>query len=177
MAEDRTFGDRLFMRLFAIPALAQLWAKATSGRTRELVDLSDEIPFVRLDKPLSACTGALLTTGGIHLIDQAPFDMENPNGDASYRLIPREVSDGQITITHKYYDHRDADADINVIFPLDPFRDVVDQGVVGALAPDHFGFMGHIKGEEVGILTQTTAPEVAAKLRDDGVDFAFLTPA
>ena len=40
----------------------------------------------------------------------------------------------------------------------------------------------HIEGMDavinlIGILNERTAPEVAAKLRDDGVDFAFLTPA
>lgn len=177
MAEHQTFTQRLSNRLFAVPAVAQLWARATSGRTQGLVDLSDDIPFVRLKKPLSTCTGALFTTGGIHLIDQAPFDMENPDGDASYRPIPREVGDSQITITHKYYDHTDADADINVIFPLDHFRDLAQRGVLGDVAPLNFGFMGHIDGDEVIVLTESTAPDVAAKLRDDGVDFAFLTPA
>jgi D-proline reductase (dithiol) PrdB len=64
-----------------------------------------------------------------------------------------------------------------VVFPLAHFRDLAAQGVVGALATRHFGFMGHIDGSLVGVLNATTAPEVAAKLRADGVDFAFLTPA
>ena len=37
--------------------------------------------------------------------------------------------------------------------------------------------MGHIEAEQVGILNGITALDVAAKLRADGVDFAFLTPA
>jgi hypothetical protein len=37
--------------------------------------------------------------------------------------------------------------------------------------------MGHIDGAQLPILNERTAPEVAAKLRADGVDFAFLTPA
>ena len=64
-----------------------------------------------------------------------------------------------------------------MIFPLDQFRDLVDLGVVGSMGPRNFGFMGHIDADQVGILNGRTAPEVAAKLRDDGVDFAFLTPA
>jgi D-proline reductase (dithiol) PrdB len=53
----------------------------------------------------------------------------------------------------------------------------VQQGVIGSLAPRHFGFMGHIDQAEVARLTAETAPAVAAKLRADGVDLAFLTPA
>lgn len=177
MAEKRSFAEKLSNRLFGIPAVAQLWAKLTAGRVGGLVDLSSGIPFARRQKPLRQSKVALLTTGGIHLVDQPPFDMENPDGDATYREIPGDVALAQITITHKYYDHTDADADLNVIFPLSHFRDLVAKGIIGALAPRHFGFMGHIDGEQVSILNERTAPAVAAKLRADGVDFAFLTPA
>ncbi|MFZ1767600.1 MAG: glycine/sarcosine/betaine reductase selenoprotein B family protein, partial [Caldilinea sp.] len=137
----------------------------------------DAIPFARLRKPLSTARGVLMTTGGVHLIEQMPFDMETPQGDATYREIPVNATPAQLTITHNYYDHRDADADLNVIFPLTHLQELARQKVIGALAPRHYGFMGHIDGELVTTLTQHTAPEVAAKLRDDGVDFALLTPA
>ncbi len=177
MSEKRTAVERLSNRLFAIPAVAQLWAKLTAGRTGGLVDLSGGIPFTRFTKPISQCKVALLTTGGIHLPEQTPFDMENPDGDATYRAVPGEVALDTLTITHKYYDHTDADRDPNVIFPLTHFRDLVEQRVIGSLATWHYGFMGHIEGPQVAILNERTAPEVAAKLRADGVDFAFLTPA
>ena len=177
MPEKRTLTERLWNRIYAIPAVAQLWARLTAGRTEALVHLSDEIPFARPSKPLAASRIALITTGGIHLPEQSPYDMANPDGDPTYREIPGDVNTGEIVITHKYYDHSDADEDLNVIFPLDHFRELVERGVVGELAPRHFGFMGHIDGDLIGILNERTAPEVAAKLRDDGVDFAFLTPA
>lgn len=177
MSEKRTVIETLSNRLFAIPAVAQLWAKLTAGRTEALVDLSGEIPFATLNKPLSQCKVALLTTGGVHLPAQKPFDMENPDGDATYRAIPVDTPIDGITITHKYYDHSDADVDLNVVFPLAHFHDLVNEGVIGALASEHFGFMGHIDGQQTSILNERTAPEVAAKLRADGVDFAFLTPA
>jgi D-proline reductase (dithiol) PrdB len=177
MAEKRSIYEKISNRVFAIPAVAQLWAKVAARRSVDLVDWSTGIPFVALKKPLHQSKVALLTTGGIHLQDQPPFDMENPDGDASYRVISGDVALEQITITHKYYDHSDADADLNVVFPLAHLRDLAKRGVIGALAPRHFGFMGHIEGEQVTQLTGRTAPEVAAKLRADNVDFALLTPA
>lgn len=177
MSEQLTWKEQLSNRFFAIPAVAQLWAKLSAGRTEGLVDLSDGIPFARFTKPLHESTVALLTTGGIHLPDQQPFDMENPDGDATYREIPDKIEIDQIMITHKYYDHTDADNDLNVVFPLAHFRDLVEKQIIGSLASCHFGFMGHIDAEQVPILNEQTAPEVAAKLRADGVDFAFLTPA
>jgi len=177
MAEKRSIYEKISNRVFAIPTVAQLWAKVAARRSVGLVDWSTGIPFAPLKKPLHESKVALLTTGGIHLLDQPPFDMENPDGDATYRVIPGDVALEHSTITHKYYDHSDADADLNVIFPLAHLRDLVANGVIGALAPRHFGFMGHIDGEQVAQLTGSTAPDVAVKLRADGVDFALLTPA
>ncbi len=177
MAEKQSWQERISNRLFAIPVVAQWWAKVSASRTARMVDLSSGIPFAPMQKPLRACKVALITTGGIHLPDQTAYDMENPDGDATYRAIPGEVALDNITITHKYYDHSDADADLNVIFPLEHLRALAQQGIVGGLASTHYGFMGHIDGEQVAILNEESAPEVAAKLAADGVDFALLTPA
>jgi D-proline reductase (dithiol) PrdB len=177
MAETRSLRERISNRIFAVPAVAQLWAKLSAGRTDGLVTLDDQIPFASFGSHFADATVALITTGGVHLPDQPPFDMENPDGDATYREIPGMTDPAEIVITHKYYDHTDADADLNVVFPLGHFQDLVRQGVIGRMAPRHFGFMGHIDAAQVPMLNGQTAPEVAAKLRDDGVDFAFLTPA
>lgn len=177
MPEKLSLKEHFLNRVFSNPTMTQWWARMTAGRTESLVDLSGDIPFAKVRKPLSTGRIALLTTGGVHLPDQTPFDMENPDGDATYRIIPGDVSVDRLTITHKYYNHRDADEDINVVFPLARLRELAAQGVIGSVAPRNFGFMGHIEGEQIPILTQKTAPDVAAKLRADGVDFAFLTPA
>jgi len=176
MRENKSWVEKLANRLYAIPSVAQFWASRAAQRSAQFVD-DGAIPFARLTKPLSAARGALITTAGVHLSSQPPFDMTNSDGDPTYREIPVDVALEEITITHKYYDHRDADVDLNIVFPLAHFRDLVSQGVIGSLATRHFGFMGHIEGDLVTTLTRRTAPEVAAKLRADGVDFAFLTPA
>ena len=177
MADEPSLAQRASNRFFGIPAVAQMWARLSAGRTGDLVDLSGAIPFAPFDKPLSAAKGALLTTGGIHLPDQPPFDMQNPDGDATFRAIPGDIDTSQLVITHKYYDHTDADADPNVIFPLDQFRDLVDLGVVGSMGPRHFGFMGHIDGRHIATLIGRTARQVVEKLRQDKVDVVLLTPA
>ena len=177
MTEKRTFSERLANRFFAIPIVAQWWARRSAAHISTLVDTSTAIPFARVRKPLRIARVALLTTAGVHRRDQPPFDMQNPDGDPTYREVSGTVEVGDLMITHKYYDHTDADADLNVVFPLAHFRNLVQKGVIGSLAPLHFGFMGHIDQAEVARLTADTAPAVAAKLRAGGVDFAFLTPA
>ena len=170
-----SFIQRLQNRFFAIPAVAQWWA----GRfVRGAASSADgPIPFARLTKPLAECTVALITTGGVHLTSQPPFDMADPDGDASLREIPSDVALAELTITHDYYNHTSADRDVNVVFPLERIRELAQQGVIGRVAARHFGLMGHIEGKHLVRLQAKTAPEIAAKLRADGVDFAFLTPA
>jgi D-proline reductase (dithiol) PrdB len=177
MSNQQTWQQRFWNRFYAIPAVAQWWARSRAGETAALVEEQNGIPFARLRKPLAAARGALITTAGVHLRSQPPFDMANPDGDASYRMIPGDARAAALTITHNYYDHSEADRDLNVVFPLEHFRALAAQGVIGDVAPRHFGFMGHIDGPLIAALTTARAPAVAAGLRADGVDFAFLTPA
>lgn len=177
MTDSRTVKERVLNWLFAIPAVTQVWAKRAAERSTDVLDTGQGIPFAPLARPLSRCRVALITTGGLHVRTQLPFDMDNPDGDASYRVIPGDVDLASLTITHKYYDHRDADADPNIIFPLAHVRDLVSQGVLGDVAPRHFGFMGHIDHDVVEALKSRSAPTVAAMLRADQVDCVLLTPA
>ncbi|MDP9315603.1 MAG: glycine/sarcosine/betaine reductase selenoprotein B family protein [Chloroflexota bacterium] len=116
------------------------------------------------------------TTGGVHLVDQAPFDMRDPQGDPSYRIIPGGTPRERLMITHNYYDHRDAEQDLDMLFPIERLASLVDRGVLGSLA-DAYSFMGHIEGEHLATLTGQTAPEVAARLKQQRVDAVLLTPA
>lgn len=169
--------ERLNNWFYGIPAVAQWWAGRTAQRSGNLDGGGGAIPFARLRKPLSRSRVALITTGGVHLIDQPPFDMVDKEGDASFREIPGDADPSRITITHNYYNHTDADRDLNVVFPLAHLRELAKRGVLGQVAPRHYGFMGHIEGPHVERLIRETAPAVAAKLRADGVEVAFLTPA
>ncbi|HEU5384036.1 MAG TPA: hypothetical protein VFV38_52240, partial [Ktedonobacteraceae bacterium] len=45
-----------------------------------------------LRKPLRDCTVALVTTAGLSLPDQPPFDLTNKNGDPSFREFPADIS-------------------------------------------------------------------------------------
>jgi D-proline reductase (dithiol) PrdB len=72
------------------------------------------------------------------------------------------------------FDHAGVEADRNLVFPLDHFKELVVQGVVGELNHRHFSFMGSIITP--GTLIDGTAPQVAKLLQTDKVDVAFLTP-
>jgi D-proline reductase (dithiol) PrdB len=129
-------------------------------------------PFARPQKPLTRCRLALVTTGGVHLPTDARFDIDDPSGDCSYREIPAGATD--LTWTHAYYRPGEG-SDLDSVFPLWTARELVSEGMIGGLNHRHFSFMGAIHDPRA--LVRETAPEVAAKLADDGVDAALLTPS
>lgn len=133
------------------------------------------VPFTRLRKSLSACRVALITTAGLHLDDQPAFDMENPLGDWSFREFPRSAGRERFRLSAVQYDRRGVERDLNVLFPLKRLEELAAAGVIGEVAPRHFGFMGYILKTDA--LVRSTAREVAARLRADAVDAAVLTPA
>ena len=163
--------NRLMARVFTrFPSLAARW-----GRRMEAA--GGDIPWAVPRRPLGGAVVALVTTGGVHLRSQTPFDMDDPDGDPSFREIPVDVPRGELTITHDYYDHADADRDLNLVLPVDRLRELVEHGAVGGLHPTAYAFMGHIAGPHLATLIRQTGPEVARRLRDAGADYALLVPA
>ena len=153
-----------------MPALARRW-----GRRFDALTFA-EMPFTPLRKPLRACCLALITTGGVHLREQPPFAMNDPRGDPSYRVIPADTPYVRLTITHDYYDHRDAERDLNILFPLELFRDLARRGQIGSLATC-YSFIGHIEPPHVTTLLRRIAPQVAGVLKQEQVEAVLLTPA
>lgn len=136
----------------------------------------DNVPWTPVTKLLDKSRIAIVTTAGVHHKYQTPFDMNDPDGDPSFMeiAITGEVSD--LMITHDYYDHSDADRDINIVFPIERLKEFEAEGIIGKLAERHYGFMGHIQGRHVQSLIDHYAPEVARRLKRDKVDFVLLTP-
>ena len=166
---------RLKNRLIArwatrFPGLAERLTRPFITRTMA------NIPWTEPAKPLAVSRVALVTTAGVHPKDQAPFDMLDRDGDPSYRRIDRSQPLGELIITHDYYDHADADRDINIVFPIQRLAEFESEGLIGQLARFHYGFMGHITGRHVDTLVGQSAPEVARRLKEDLVDVALLTP-
>ena len=137
---------------------------------------SDDIPWTAVTKPLSESTVAMVTTAGIHHRDQWPFDMKDKNGDPTFRVIDTGRPLESLMITHDYYDHTDADRDVNIVFPVERLREMEAAGTIGALARNHYSFMGHIDGPYIFTLVEEKGPEVTASLREAGVDVVLLTP-
>src|ERR1700676_690489 len=128
-----------------------------------------------LKKPLSDCTVALVTTAGLSLPDQPPFDVTIRMGDTSFREFPGTISPQLLEINQRRwsFDKTGVLRDRNLALPLDRLREMQAQGEIGAVAPHPYSFMGSIIGPRK--LIQENAPEVARRLAADSVDVVLLT--
>ncbi len=137
---------------------------------------TEGIPWTPVNKSLSESVVAIATTAGVHERHDIPFDMEDREGDPTFRVIHADRSVKDLMITHDYYDHSDADRDINIVFPLERLRELEKEGIIGKVADRHYGFMGHILGRHIPTLINRSAPGVARRLKEDRVDVLLLTP-
>lgn len=149
------FG-RWISRVIALPQLRRL----TAG----------EVPWTPLRKSLSDSAVALISTGGVHLHGDRPFNL---NGDSTFRVIPKAAKPADLAISHQAYDRTDALRDINLVFPIERLRELEAKQVIGRLAEEHYGFglMGSAKRLMPAI------KEVARRISESGVDLALLVPA
>lgn len=136
---------------------------------------NQDAPLTKLKKPLSECTVSMLTSGGISYSHAEPFEAAAKN---NFRLdeIDAQSSGGGFQINDAYYDYRDGEKDINVIFPLERLREIAADGVVGAVSNRLWsGFMGRTyKRRQV---VEVEAPRFADELQRDGVDAIVMVPA
>jgi D-proline reductase (dithiol) PrdB len=140
----------------------------------------DPIPWTPVSKPLSECKVALLSTAGLSMKSDEPFDMEferqNPTrGDGSWRAISANASAADIDANHLHIDTGFIERDLNVALPLDRLRERVASGAIGAIADTHYSIMG-FQGNDSSKLVGESAPEIAASMRNEGVDLALLAP-
>ena len=133
-------------------------------------------PWVDLEKPLTKCRLALVSSAGFVLPGQARFDETSRGGDVTFREIRSDIDVTKLVDAHRSesFDHSGLVRDPNVAFPIDRVRELAEAGVVASVNRRHLSFMGSITAP--GRLVRDTAPEAARWLREDGVDIALLIP-
>ncbi len=131
-------------------------------------------PFAPFDKGLKECRVALLSTGGFYIKEkQPPFDPVK--NDLGLREIPRDIDVTELAVSHDYYDHADAERDVNCVFPIERFRELEAEGYFDELAPVNYSIMGRIFRRTA--LVNETAQEIVKGLKQQEVDVLFLVPA
>jgi D-proline reductase (dithiol) PrdB len=142
------------------------------------------IPWTPLPGPLAECKFGLITSGGLyHKGVEPPFDIEREKreptwGDPTFRTLPMGIHYSDVGASHLHINTRYVLEDINILLPIDRFRELVDEGRIAATAERAYSFMGY-----QGFPPDTSAwqdeygPEVAEKLKAEEVNCVLLTPA
>ena len=129
------------------------------------------VPYTPFEKDLATATVTLVSATGVYMADQEAFPTEDP-GDITYRTIERDAESGAMRIAHHHYDHSEADADPNIVFPLETLRELAAAGVIGAVNDKHYsyGFTTRLKD-----LYEQTFPEIADKVERSKTKLVVLT--
>ena len=126
-------------------------------------------PWV-IGPPLSKRRLALISTAGLHRRGDRPFEV----GASDYRVIPANRMANDLIMSHisTNFDRIGFQQDINVVFPLDRLRELVDRNIIGSLAHYHYSFMGATDPRQL----EGTARSLAGIMKNDGVNAALLVP-
>tara|TARA_B100000945_G_C20250326_1_gene534187 strand:- start:222 stop:728 length:507 start_codon:yes stop_codon:yes gene_type:complete len=124
-----------------------------------------------LTKPLSGSKVGLICTGGIYAAGQTAFHFKD---DTTYRAISTDVDVEDLRATHFAYDLTDARKDINVVFPVEQLRTMVDEGVIDSIAPDAYTLMGGIYSTRR--VREELIPALVDRVLGDEVDVVLLVP-
>lgn len=143
-------------------------------------DFKGNIPWTPIQKPLNQVTISLITSAGISLKSDPPFDMEREKreplwGDRSFRKIPKGTTEKDINVNHLHINTNWIKQDINVILPLQRMAEFEEEGIIDRLAPTSYSFYG-FQWQNTEFLKESIEP-ISILMKEEGVEAALLTPA
>ena len=116
---------------------------------------------------------ALITTAGLHIRGEQPYDASGSGID--YRVLPANTPENDLVMSHVSvnFDRSGFQSDVNVVFPIDRLKELVNRNIVGSIARFHYSFMGAIWP-----VTKYEAKvrALATLLKQDQVDAVVLSP-
>ena len=129
------------------------------------------LPWCVSNKPLSDKRIALITTAGLHFLGDNAFDFAAP----TFRPIATTDNANNLVMSHSSanFDRSGFVEDVNLVFPLQRFQELLAEQTIGSLADVHYSFMGAGLMPE---MYENSAAQVAGLLKKDQVDAVFLTP-
>lgn len=155
--------------------------RSLAGHYREMeLERRDPIPWTPPEDPVERSTVAAITTGGVHLADDEPFDVEREHrepfwGDPTYRIVPRAVRSEDVAVSHLHYDPSDVLEDLDVLLPVPLLGTLAEEGRIAGVATRHYSVMGY--QPDPSELLQRHVPKMIESLRSDEVDVVVLSPA
>jgi D-proline reductase (dithiol) PrdB len=142
-------------------------------------EVAQAIPWTPLSKPLQESTVALVSSAGLALKSDRPFDQDGERqnpwwGDPSYRVLPRTATEQDVRLYHLHIHPRLAEQDLNTLLPLQRLLELEERGEIGRSAAQHYSFMGYILQPQA--LLEQSVPAMIQHMRRDGVDLVLLVP-
>jgi hypothetical protein len=139
-----------------------------------------DIPWAFPTKPLADAKVALLSTAGISMKGEPPFDLERERreplwGDPGWRRVHAGATSSTVEVNHLHIKTDYISHDLNVALPIDRLRELAADGTVGEVARSHYSTMGY-QGADTSVLENETAPQIAGSLLEEGVDLLLLAP-
>jgi D-proline reductase (dithiol) PrdB len=143
------------------------------------MDTPSDIPWTPLAKPLRDSTVALLSSAGVALKSDPPFDQDIERhdpwfSDPSYRVIPQQTSAQDVKVYHLHINGALAEQDVNCILPLQALADMQARGDIGRAAPSHYSYMGYTVRPQR--LLSESVPAIVRQLKEERVDVVVLAP-
>lgn len=130
----------------------------------------EDIPFTRLAKPLAACRVGVVTTSELVIRDE-PYDTAAELRREVYSLASGVPVERLVSKKAAYDRYATTLDDVDAYVPLTRLREAVAEGRLGSLAPRF-----HVIYSEYSQRKTMTvdAPDILARMREDGVDVAAL---
>lgn len=137
------------------------------------------IPWTPLRKPLGESRVALISSAGVALKTDRPFDEEGERrnpwwSDPSYRIVPRGTRTGDVRLHHLHIERSYGESDLDCVLPLTRLEELVAAGEIGEAAPSHYSFMGYLLRPQEFL--RTAVPAIIRRLRAEAVDAVLLVP-
>jgi D-proline reductase (dithiol) PrdB len=138
------------------------------------------IPWTALKKPIRRTSFALMTSAGISMKNDPPFDVAREKreptwGDPSSRQIPASAGEKDIDVNHLHINTDYIKQDINVMLPLKRFQEFEKEGIIGRLASTCYSYYGFQM--DPAELLERTMPDVAGQMQAENIEAVLLTPA
>jgi D-proline reductase (dithiol) PrdB len=155
--KDLSLKDRIFMRAYK-------WRRI------------DPVPWTPLKKPLAESRLGIVSSAGLSVLGQEPFNTKAKGGDPTFREIPGDTNVTELQENHRSqsWDHRGVEQDKNLAFPIDRAKELVQSGRVGSLSGTHVSVMGSITAP--GRFVRDYVPQIAEIFVREEVDVALLVP-
>ena len=134
------------------------------------VPITPPMVWTPVTKELKDMKVALATAAGVHHKEQKRFNLA---GDFTWREVKNEWPSNELMVSHGGYDNGDVNKDINCMFPYERLHELVADGVIKAVGPNHYCFMGGGGNQEK--FKNETGPAIAQHLKDEGVDAVLMT--